>query len=85
MSFGKKVVEVDGVEVESVRSFTTHSLNFRFEIDNLEFFLRKDNENFDIFEEMVECNKFKNLLKKQEMASFGTKPSTKKNRYADIF
>lgn len=59
---------IDENEIVNVRSFLSNNFRFSFELDNLILEIRKDDEDYDIYESGRVNDKFKNIR------DFGVKP-----------
>jgi len=61
-------LKIDEKEIVNVRSFLGNNFRFCFELDNLILEIRKDDEDYDIYESGKVNDKFKNIR------DFGVKP-----------
>lgn len=66
--WGKRTLLVDENEIISVRTFLGTNFRYTFELDNLLLEIRRDEEDYDIFESGRVNDKFKNIR------DFGVKP-----------
>lgn len=84
-NFGKRELLIDNIEIINVRTFMGTSFKYKFELENLIFEIRRDEEGYDIYETQRVHKKFKDIQAFQGNVVAPVPSLKNTNRYQNMF